>query len=242
MEKALVVIPARYESQRLPGKVLLEVQRKPLLQYVYENASKAHRADKVLIATDSKKVEDRALGFGAEVMFTSPDHTSGTERVAEVARKFADYSLVVNLQGDEPEMPPSYLDRLIDFLSRDTSLSMVTLAAPITDREEVESPNNVKVVMDQKNRALYFSRALVPFPRKEPSCYYRHIGIYGFRRAFLLELVSLAPTPLEKAESLEQLRALENGYSIGVELVDFIPAGIDTEDEFLAFKNRVLEG
>jgi 3-deoxy-manno-octulosonate cytidylyltransferase (CMP-KDO synthetase) len=240
--KAMIVIPARYGSERLPGKVLLEVKNKPIIQYVYENAKKSSLAEIVVIATDSEKVFQSCEKFGAAVEMTSIAHRSGTERVAEVAKRHPEYDLIINLQGDEPEMPAKYLDQLIECLSK-RSIPTATLASKIEKEEEIQSPHVVKVILNKNMDAIYFSRSVIPYPRNLPqkNVYYRHLGIYGFQRDFLLKLVSFSPTPLEMTESLEQLRILENGYSIGVELVPLIPPGIDTQADFDAFKKRIEE-
>ena len=233
----LIVIPARYGSQRLPGKVLLRYKGKTLLQYVYENALCHKGGYPVVIATDSERVAKEAENFGASVCLTSPHHRSGTERVAEVAKKFPDFPYVINLQGDEPELPPCFIDRLAELLMEEKA-PVVTLATKCS-KEEAQSPHNVKVVRNQEGFALYFSRSLIPYPRREHTLYLRHIGIYGFQREALIEFAASSPSSLEEAEGLEQLRILEKGGRIYVELVGESPPGIDTKEDWEAFVERM---
>ncbi|RME76635.1 MAG: 3-deoxy-manno-octulosonate cytidylyltransferase, partial [Planctomycetota bacterium] len=191
------------------------------------------------IATDSEKIFQEAKSFGAPVLMTSSKHKSGTERVAEVAEKMDSFDWVINLQGDEPEMPPHYIQILASSIQKNPSWESATLAAPFESAEEVNDPSKVKVVLDKQNRALYFSRSPIPYPRRRYSSYLRHIGIYAFRREFLLKLVRFPRGPLEEAEQLEQLRVLENGFTMGVRLVASVPPGIDTEEDFRAFEKRM---
>lgn len=222
-----VVIPARYASSRLPGKALLSIGGKPMIQWVYERA-RASRAREVLIATDDLLIVSAAHSFGAETVMTSPQHRSGTDRIAEVARAqgWDESTIVVNVQGDEPLIPPALIDQVGSLLESNSQAAIATLAAPITSLAEFMDPNAVKVVRDGTGRALFFSRAPIPWDRDEaPSGLgsqrsfagaRRHVGIYGYRVGALLKLASLPPTPLEQAEKLEQLRALENGFEIRV--------------------------
>ncbi len=222
-----VVIPARYASTRLPGKALLSIAGKPMIQWVYERA-RASRAHEVLIATDDLLIVSAAHSFGAETVMTSTDHESGTDRIAEVARLqgWADTDIVVNVQGDEPVIPPALIDQVAALLEAHPSAQIATLATPITSLAEFMDPNAVKVVTDREGRALYFSRAPIPWERDGAKAGMlsqtsfagarRHVGIYGYRVSGLLRMASLQRTALEQHEKLEQLRALENGMEIRV--------------------------
>lgn len=222
-----VVIPARYASSRLPGKALLSIAGKPMIQWVYERA-RASRASEVLIATDDLLIVSAARSFGAETIMTAPTHKSGTDRIAEVARLqgWADRDIVVNVQGDEPLIPPALIDQVGSVLESNPGAQVATLATPIESMSEFMDPNAVKVVTDGEGRALYFSRAPIPWDReaaaaglvsqKSFSGARRHVGIYGYRVGGLLRLAALKPSPLEQLERLEQLRALENGMEIRV--------------------------
>jgi 3-deoxy-manno-octulosonate cytidylyltransferase (CMP-KDO synthetase) len=222
-----VVIPARYASSRLPGKALVSIGGKPMLQWVYERAC-ASLAHEVLIATDDLLIVSAAHSFGAETIMTAATHRSGTDRIAEVARLqgWADTDLVVNVQGDEPLIPPTLIDQVGSLLETNPTAQIATLATPITSLAEFMDPNAVKVVTDPEGRALYFSRAPIPWDRdgaasglasqRRFSGARRHVGIYGYRVAALVRLAGLEPTALEQLERLEQLRALENGLEIRV--------------------------
>ncbi len=226
--KSVIVIPARYGAVRLPGKPLLDVAGKPLIQWVYEGARGSTLADKVLIATDDERIRQGCEAFGAAVVMTSPDCRSGTDRVHE-ALKGHDADIVVNLQGDEPQIRPDMIDALIRAVE-DEKLEMATLCAYITDPHDYKSPHVVKVVRDKNGFALYFSRAPLPFLQRTVSIpFYKHIGIYAFSRAFLEVFVGLPKGGLEEAESLEQLRALEAGHRIKTLLVEYEGIGVDTE-------------
>lgn len=222
-----VVIPARYASTRLPGKALLTIGGKPMIQWVYERAC-ASSADEVLIATDDLLIVSAAHSFGAETVMTAATHESGTDRIAEVARlrRWADGDIVVNVQGDEPVIPPALIDQVASLLKGNPSAQIATLATPVTSISELMDPNAVKVVTDGEGRALYFSRAPIPWERDGAAAGIvsqrsfagarRHVGIYGYRVSGLLRLASLKRTVLEQHEQLEQLRALENGLEIRV--------------------------
>jgi 3-deoxy-manno-octulosonate cytidylyltransferase (CMP-KDO synthetase) len=222
-----VVIPARYASTRLPGKALLPIAGKPMIQWVYERA-RASRASEVLIATDDSLIVSAAHSFGAEALMTSAGHQSGTDRIAEVARLrgWAGSDIIVNVQGDEPVIPPALIDQVATMLESNPGAQVATLATPIASVAEFMDTNAVKVVADAQGRALYFSRAPIPWEREGAVAGLisqrsfagarRHVGIYGYRVAGLLKLASLAPTPLEQHERLEQLRALEHGLEIRV--------------------------
>ncbi|MBQ5601040.1 MAG: 3-deoxy-manno-octulosonate cytidylyltransferase [Phascolarctobacterium sp.] len=239
--KVLCVIPARYASTRLPGKPLSMIAGKPMIQHVYERACQAQLPDEVVVATDNELVEKAVLDFGGKAVMTSPDHPSGTDRLAEVALMYPDVDVIVNVQGDEPMIPPEVIDRLAEAFNGDVDLNMATMKV-VMDEEDYENPAAVKVVTDQQGYALYFSRSLMPYPRNKPEGFkvFKHVGIYAYRRNFLLKYAALAPTPLEKAESLEQLRALENGYKIKVLESDFQGIGVDTPED-LAAVNALFE-
>ena len=239
--KVLCVIPARYASTRLPGKPLSMIAGKPMIQHVYERACQAQLPNEVVVATDNELVEKAVLNFGGKAVMTSPDHPSGTDRLAEVALRYPDVDVIVNVQGDEPMIPPEVIDRLAEAFNSDADLNMATMKV-VMDEEDYENPAAVKVVTDQQGYALYFSRSLMPYPRNKPEGFkvFKHVGIYAYRRNFLLKYAALAPTPLEKAESLEQLRALENGYKIKVLESDFQGIGVDTPED-LAAVNALFE-
>lgn len=234
--KVLCIIPARYSSTRLPGKPLADIAGKPMIWYVYKQACKAGKPEEVIVATDNVLVEDAVKDFGGKVMMTSVDHPSGTDRLAEVALAYPDVDVIVNVQGDEPMIPPSVIDELATAFEKEEDLQMATLKTKM-DEADYNNPNAVKVVTDQNGYALYFSRSLMPFPRNgelPEFTVYKHVGIYAYRRDFLLNYASMAPTPLEKVESLEQLRALEMGYRIKVIESDFEGIGIDTPEDLKA--------
>lgn len=230
--KFLCVIPARYASTRLPGKPLATIAGKPMIQHVYERASQAKRPQTVLVATDHELVYEAVQAFGGKGMLTSPEHPTGTDRLAEVARAHADYDIIINVQGDEPLIAPEIIDMLAAAFDEEPDLVMATLAS-VMDESEYGNPNAVKVVTDLQGYALYFSRSLIPFPRVkvEEMPVYKHIGIYAYRRDFLLAFAALKPAPLERTESLEQLRALEYGHRIKVLKTDFQSIGVDTPED-----------
>jgi 3-deoxy-manno-octulosonate cytidylyltransferase (CMP-KDO synthetase) len=223
------MIPARFGSTRLPGKPLSDIHGKPMIQHVHERVRRARRPDRVLVATDDDRIAAVVRGFGGEVVMTSRDHATGTDRLAEAARG-TDAEIVINVQGDEPLVDPEGIDAVVDGLERDPGLDMATLSLPLRDVEEMLSPSVVKVVCDAKGDALYFSRSPLPLVRQGASSDLRaaaaaavarglarkHVGLYVYRRESLLRFAALAPTPLEMAEGLEQLRALENGMRIRV--------------------------
>lgn len=229
--KKIIVIPARYESTRLPGKPLLEVSGKSLVQLVYERASESRLADSVIVATDDRRIMDAALSFGAEAVMTSPSCKSGTDRVFE-AVKDTDFDLIINVQGDEPFIRPDMIDLLFSVMENE-SLDVATLCAPVADDNEYSNPNTVKVVLDKNGFALYFSRSPIPYVRNGDtrSMLYKHIGVYGFKREFLQQFVSMQKSRLEETESLEQLRILENGYRIKVLTTHYDGFGIDTRED-----------
>ncbi|GHC19172.1 3-deoxy-manno-octulosonate cytidylyltransferase [Kushneria pakistanensis] len=243
-----VIIPARFASQRLPGKPLLDIAGKPMIEHVWQRAM-ASSATRVLIATDNARIASVARGFGAEVVMTREDHVNGTSRLTEVVDRLGleDDACIVNVQGDEPLLPSSMIDRVADSLHRDDSAAMATLAEPIADQATLMRASVVKVVCSQQGRALYFSRAPIPWDRDRfdlpvseqsnddqvlNNGWFRHIGIYAYRTSFLRDYQSLPIAPIEALEQLEQLRALYHGYAISVAVVaEQYPAGVDTPED-----------
>ncbi len=237
--KSICVIPARYSSTRLPGKPLKDICGRPMICRVYERASKAKSVAEVIVATDDERIFLAVEKNGGRAMMTRADHKTGTDRLAEVAEKFSDAEVIVNVQGDEPLIEPALIDELVAEFVADKNLQMATVATELTDAEEMKNPNNVKVVLDKKNYALYFSRSLIPYPRNAgKSKIFKHIGIYAYRRNFLLDYAKMEPTPLEQSESLEQLRALENGFKIRVIKSSCKFIGVDTEED-LKLVNKI---
>jgi 3-deoxy-manno-octulosonate cytidylyltransferase (CMP-KDO synthetase) len=238
---AVVVIPARYGSTRFPAKILAAETGKPLVQHVVEQAQRCERVREVIVATDDVRIADALRPFGTKCVMTSAAHQSGTDRIAEVARGLSDIEIVVNVQGDEPEIEPSIIDDLIRRLEQSDD-DMATAATPFPAGADPGDPNLVKVVMGVEGRAIYFSRAPIPF-RREPTseanaAYYLHLGIYAYRREFLLQFASWKPTPCELIEKLEQLRALEHGRSIYILPVSRATHGIDTPEQYAEFVRR----
>ncbi|MEJ2115064.1 MAG: 3-deoxy-manno-octulosonate cytidylyltransferase [Gammaproteobacteria bacterium] len=235
-----VVIPARYASTRLPGKALLILKDKPIVQHVYENAS-ASGADEVIIATDDQRIVEAAEKFNANVCMTSSKHTSGTDRIAEVAKlnDWHDEVCIVNVQGDEPQMPSQNIKQVAENLLSNKNVSMSTLCAPIIEENDYDNANVVKVIFDENNTALNFSRNIAKLNCKNPNInkkdIFRHLGIYAYKVGFLNAFTSLPPSSFEIKESLEQLRALQNGYKIYI-AVSAVPTGIgvDTKDDYAA--------
>jgi 3-deoxy-manno-octulosonate cytidylyltransferase (CMP-KDO synthetase) len=233
MSKAVGIIPARWGSTRFPGKALHSIAGKALLCRVWERCRRAKKLDRLIIATDDFRIAESAFDWGAEVAMTSPNHASGTDRIAEVAKKMKQFAHVVNVQGDEPLIDPKLIDRLVRDLQRDRNLGMITAAHPFEDSRDAQSPHQVKVVLNQSADALYFSRAPIPFVRDasaQPK-YFRHQGIYGYRRDLLLRFVRWKTSALEQAEALEQLRALENGVRIRVVMTGSGSPGVDTPED-----------
>jgi 3-deoxy-manno-octulosonate cytidylyltransferase (CMP-KDO synthetase) len=228
MNKAVGIIPARWSSTRFPGKPLHLIAGKALLRRVWERCEKAKNLDSVIIATDDMRIAQAAFSWGAEVALTSQSHCSGTDRVAEVARKAKQFAFIVNIQGDEPLIEPGLIDKIVEKLRSNHATQIVTAAHRFENPQDALSPHQVKVVADRDGNALYFSRAPIPFHEKGHSWSLRHQGIYGFRRTALLQFVKWKPTPLERAESLEQLRALENGVKVHVLITVKGSPGIDT--------------
>ena len=241
MSQAVGIIPARWNSTRFPGKPLHLIAGKPLLQHVWKRCRKAKELDSVIIATDDMRIAEAAFDWGAEVAMTSKSHHSGTDRIAEVARKTPQFDFILNIQGDEPLVEPALLDRFVKTLRSNPRLSIVTAAHPFSNTADAASPHQVKVIVDLNGNALYFSRYAIPFLRNRsvPIKYLRHQGIYGFRRPALLDFVKWKPTPLEHAESLEQLRALENGVTVHVLLTKHGSPGVDTPADAKALERRL---
>ena len=233
MSKTVGIIPARWGSTRFPGKALHLIAGQPLLRHVWERCRRAKKLDQLIIATDDFRIAEAAFDWGAEVSMTSASHASGTDRVAEVAAKMKEFAHVINIQGDEPLTEPKLIDRLVQGLQRDRNLEMITGAHPFAEASKAESPHQVKVVLNHKGEALYFSRAVIPFDRDgaAPPQYFRHQGIYGYTRKLLLQFVRWKTSPLERAEALEQLRALENGVKIQVVMTGSGSPGVDTPED-----------
>lgn len=232
----VAVIPARFASTRLPGKPLLQETGKFMIQHVYERVRSCPSLDRVVVATDDERIFQAVKSFGGEVVMTSNRHPSGTDRLAEAVRGI-DCTKVINVQGDEPEIEIELIDAVIGLL--DQGAEMATLAVPFADPQDAMLPHRVKVVVDRHHNALYFSRSRLPHGGTSPLL---HLGIYGYTKAFLQRFVTLDPTPLEQAEKLEQLRALEHGYKIKVGIVKVrSKGGIDTPEDYAAFVQRMRE-
>lgn len=236
--RILGIIPARYASQRLPAKPLIPIQGKTLLQRTFENAKRASIIDELIIATDDIRIFDHVESFGGKAVMTSPSCSNGTERSAEVLQMYPDWQkieAVVNIQGDDPFIDPQGIESAVELLLNDPSASMATLAIELKNEEDALSSSVVKCVMDQKQNALYFSRALIPSNKKHrfnpQATYYHHIGLYVYRPSFLLEYQRLSPTPLQLEEDLEQLKVLEHGYRIKVALTDKASMSVDTPED-----------
>ena len=243
MKKTIVVIPARYDSTRFEAKVLAKDSGKFLVQHTYEQALCAKSVDKVLIATDSDIVRSACETFGAECIMTSPAHQSGTDRIAEAVKDIS-ADVIINLQADEPEIEPAYIDNLVRLLAGDPDADIATLVAKFENSGQIADANIVKVVTDTNGRAIYFSRSVIPYDRPAGGIgptdgYLRHLGIYAFRKDALLRFTALEQSSLEKTEKLEQLRAIENGMTIITGKVDRVWDGIDTPDQYAEFVKRV---
>lgn len=241
MEKqTAIIIPARYGSSRLEGKPLLEACGKPIIQWVWEKACKCKGIDRVIVATDDDRIFNACKKFGAEVEMTSVNHKSGSDRIAEVANRHPEIGYIINLQGDEPLIEEDNIELVRKGVVEDENADISTLVREITDEDEVSNPNLVKCVFDLNGYAMYFSRSKIPYERNVgESKFYGHLGIYGYKKESLFKMTSLPQAPYEKAESLEQLRALQNGMKIKVAVVKNIPVGIDTLEDFEKFKSIV---
>jgi 3-deoxy-manno-octulosonate cytidylyltransferase (CMP-KDO synthetase) len=235
----VAVIPARFASTRLPGKILLAETGKPLIQHVHERIRQVKGLDRILVATDDERILQAVKAFGGEAVMTSPHHQTGTDRIAE-AVKSMDCQKVVNVQGDEPEIDPAGIEQVIALLDES---EMSTLATPFQNPQDALLSSRVKVVVDRHHNALYFSRSRIPYANGSASPALLHVGIYGYTKAFLLRYVTLDRTPLEQAEKLEQLRALEHGYRIKVGIVKArSTGGVDTPEDYAAFVQRTRGG
>ena len=242
MSKTAIIIPARYGSSRLEGKPLIEVAGKTIIQWVYEKAQMSKLADMILVATDDERIFNTVKAFGGNVEMTSTSHKCGSDRIREVVDRHPEIDYIVNLQGDEPLIEPSAIDEVARNVIEDSSADISTLVRVLTSAEDIDNPNLVKCVRDKNGFALYFSRSKIPYERN-PVCgeFYGHLGIYGYKREALIKMTTLAQTPLEKTESLEQLRALENGMKIKTSVVNFVPVGIDTADDLEKFKKIISQ-
>lgn len=231
----LCVIPARFASTRLPGKPLADIAGKPMIVRVYQQATKARRLSGVIAAVDDERVYEAVVSNGGKAMMTAKDHPTGTDRLAEVAAAHPEAELIINVQGDEPMIEPAIIDELAAAFDDDPDLQMATVKSPMESQADINNPNNVKVVTDKNGYALYFSRSPLPYFRENTGMtVYKHIGIYAYKRDFLLEYAKMMPTQLEQTESLEQLRALENGYKIKVIETDYHFVGVDTPEDLSA--------
>ena len=239
MSKTAIIIPARYGSSRLEGKPLIEVLGKPIIQWVYEKAQQSKIADIIIVATDDQRIYDAVKSFGGNVEMTSSEHKCGSDRIKEVVMRHPEISYIVNLQGDEPLITPESIDEVAKNVKEDKYADISTLIRKITS-DEAENPNLVKCVVDNLGFAMYFSRSKIPFERNiGKSDFYGHLGIYGYKREALIKMTELPQSTYEMSESLEQLRALQNGMKIKTSVVDFIPVGIDTVDDLEKFKSIV---
>lgn len=235
MSTVVGIIPARYASTRFPGKPLADIGGRPMIQHVFDRACRASLLEEVLVATDDLRIFDAVRRFGGEAIMTSPDHSTGTDRLAEVAKRLSAVEIIVNIQGDEPLISPETIDAVVQPMLDDPTIPMSSVMAPMPDAVRAWDANIVKVVTDLQGFALYFSRAPIPAPREilaGPGPWKKHIGLYAYRRDFLLQLTQLTPTPLEQLEKLEQLRVLEHGYRIKmVERTDDASIGVDTLED-----------
>jgi 3-deoxy-manno-octulosonate cytidylyltransferase (CMP-KDO synthetase) len=242
VNRTYALIPARWDSSRFPGKPLHLIAGKPLVQHVWERCREASGLSGIVVATDDERIAEAARGFGAEVCMTAADHPSGTDRIAEAAAQLEGVTHVINVQGDEPMIDPKLISELAAKMAADPKIEMITAANEISNDVDLQDPNVVKVVMNQSAQALYFSRSVIPFQRKPVPGFkhYRHKGIYGFTREFLLRFVRWDPSPLELMEQLEQLRALDNGASIHVVLTDDNSIGVDVPEQAEIVTNLLL--
>lgn len=230
--KIIGIIPARYESTRLPGKPLIKIYGKPMIQHVWENAGRSKLLDKLVVATDNKLIFDTVLSFGGESVMTSKKHKSGTDRIGEAAKNYK-ADIIVNIQGDEPFISYKNIDAAIEPLIEDKKMNVSTLGYYINDKEEINNPNVVKIVIDKNNYAIYFSRCAVPYNRDKTKKikYIKHIGLYVYRAKYLLEFIKLKQSEHEIAEKLEQLRILDNGERIKVIITDIDSFSVDTIED-----------
>ena len=239
-KQTAIIIPARYGSSRLEGKPLLKACNKTIIQWVWEKAKNVPKVDRVIIATDDNRIFNVCKDFGAEVEMTSTEHKSGSDRIAEIVKRHPEIAYIINLQGDEPLIEQENIKLVLQGILNDENADISTLVREISDKAELENPNLVKCVFDINNYALYFSRSKIPFERNENKArFFGHIGIYGYKRDALFKMTDANQTSYEMAESLEQLRALQNGMKIKVGIVKNAPVGIDTLEDFENFKNMV---
>jgi 3-deoxy-manno-octulosonate cytidylyltransferase (CMP-KDO synthetase) len=240
--KILAVIPARYAAQRFPGKPLVLLDHRPMVQWVYEAAQSCPVFTKVLVATDDQRIADCVTGFGGHVAMTSPTHPSGTDRVAEVASRYPEMDVVVNVQGDQPFVTAKMLEQLVSPYLTGELPDMTTLACPLDLQTGYSDPNTVNVICDRNHNALYFSRAAIPYFRhSSPAPVFHHLGLYAFSRPFLMQYAQLAPTPLEACEGLEQLRVLEHGFTIRVCQTETPVLEINTPADLTQAKQRMTK-
>lgn len=241
--KILAVIPARYNSQRFPGKPLVAIGDRPMVQWVYEAAASCPVFSKVVVATDNADIADCVWSFGGVVEMTRTDHATGTDRVAEVAERYPEMTAIANVQGDQPFVTPKMLTQLVKPYLQGNLPDMTTLACPLVGERDCDDPNVVKVLCDRYNRALYFSRAAIPYYRNHnPAPVFHHLGLYAFRRDFLAKYTKLTPTPLENCEGLEQLRVLEHGYRITVCHTQTSVTEINTPEDLLQVQGLPARG
>lgn len=233
MKKVLGIIPARLNSTRLPGKMLADICGKPLIFYTIQQAKKSKLLDGLVLATDSEEIKKAVKDTGIQVIMTSSKHKCGSDRVAEAAKKFKGFKpeIIINIQGDEPLLDPLVVDAVAKILLKNKGVKMASAGIPMKDRQSALKPNFVKVILDKNNDAIYFSRHPIPFERNAYNDYLKHVGIFGFKRDFLLKYVKMKQTPLEIAESLEQLRALENGHKIRLAIGNFKEVSVDTPED-----------
>ena len=237
-----VIIPARYESTRFPGKPLAKISDKPMIEWVVNAAKGSKLANKIIVATEDQRIFNFVKeNLGVETIITSKDHKCGTDRICEVVKKYSDLKYVVNLQGDEPLMPSDYIDKILEPLISNKS-QMTSLISPLTNSEDLTNPNIVKAVMDKDDFALYFSRSQIPFNRdnRKDIKYFRHIGIYGYTRETILQFSLLPPSPLEMAEQLEQLRCLENGIKIKLAIVSRAFPAVDRPEDVMVVEKVLI--
>jgi 3-deoxy-manno-octulosonate cytidylyltransferase (CMP-KDO synthetase) len=244
---AAAIIPARLASSRFPEKIIASSTGRPLVQHVVDRVKLCHRIDQIVVAADHPRIVDALKPFGTRVILTDPNHPSGTDRIAEACHQI-DAGVIVNVQGDEPEIEPTLIDQLVDRMAR-TNEPMATAAVRFPPGEDVRDPNRVKVVVDDAGCALYFSRSPIPCDRDNqvkrgeiPPPWLLHLGLYAYRREFLIDFASWKPTTLERLERLEQLRAVEHGVRIGVVIADHAAGGIDTPEQYAAFVHRFTQG
>ena len=240
--RVLGIIPARWASSRFPGKPLHPIAGKPLIQHVWDQCKKTQNLDEILIATDDTRIAENAESFGAKVVMTSNDHVSGTDRIAEAAKTDQHCTHIINIQGDEPLIDPELIDQLAEKISNDPKICMITAAVPGINNLDLANSNVVKTVINKENNAIYFSRSVIPHQNSESPAApcYRHKGIYGYTKDFLLKFVRWEPSPLELAERLEQLRAIENGESIHVIITDDNSIGVDTPEQAIMVEQQIL--